>query len=174
MQFYSWVRKIYWRRDRLPTPVLLGFPCGSAGKESACSAGPGFHPWVGKIPWRRERLPTPVFWPGELHGLYNSWGSKESDTTEQLSLSTDPSLESYMSPCHSIKWLSINSFSCLCLSCLLLSRKSSENPSQNTFFFLFQILILCWKGQKKHHLATYFRIQPRKRILFFFLPRNNL
>ena len=28
-----------WRRDRLPTPVFLGFPCGSAGKESACNVG---------------------------------------------------------------------------------------------------------------------------------------
>ena len=27
------------RRDRLLTPVVLGFPCGSAGKESACNAG---------------------------------------------------------------------------------------------------------------------------------------
>ena len=26
-------------RDRLPTPVFLGFPCGSAGKESTCNAG---------------------------------------------------------------------------------------------------------------------------------------
>ena len=25
--------------DRLPTPVFLGFPCGSAGKESACNVG---------------------------------------------------------------------------------------------------------------------------------------
>ena len=24
---------------RLPTPVFLGFPCGSAGKESACNVG---------------------------------------------------------------------------------------------------------------------------------------
>ena len=31
-----WVGKICWRRDRLPTPVFLGFACGSAGKESAC------------------------------------------------------------------------------------------------------------------------------------------
>ena len=36
---YSWVRKIRWRRDRLPTPVFLGFPGGSAGKESACNMG---------------------------------------------------------------------------------------------------------------------------------------
>jgi len=64
------VGKICWRRDRLPTPVFLGFPCGSAGKEPTCNVGrPGFDPWAGKMPWRRERLPTPVFWPGEFHGL---------------------------------------------------------------------------------------------------------
>ena len=37
--FDSWVRKICWRRDRLPTPVSLGFPGGSRDKESACNAG---------------------------------------------------------------------------------------------------------------------------------------
>jgi len=31
--------KILWRKDRLPTPVFLGFPCGSAGKESARNVG---------------------------------------------------------------------------------------------------------------------------------------
>ena len=35
----SWVGKIHWRRDRLPTPRFLGFACGSAGKESAWNAG---------------------------------------------------------------------------------------------------------------------------------------
>ena len=38
-RFNSWVRKIPWRRDRLPTPVFLGFPNGSGGKESACNTG---------------------------------------------------------------------------------------------------------------------------------------
>ena len=28
-----------WRRDRLPTPVVMGFPGSSDGKESACNAG---------------------------------------------------------------------------------------------------------------------------------------
>ena len=28
-----------WRRDRLPTPVFLGFPSDSAGKESTCNVG---------------------------------------------------------------------------------------------------------------------------------------
>ena len=30
---------IPWRRNRLPTPVFLGFLCGLARKESACNAG---------------------------------------------------------------------------------------------------------------------------------------
>ena len=37
-------------KGRLPTPVFLGVPCGSAGKK--CRR-PGFDPWVGKIPWRK-------------------------------------------------------------------------------------------------------------------------
>ena len=32
-------RKIPWRRDRLPTPGFLGFPCGSTDKESTCNVG---------------------------------------------------------------------------------------------------------------------------------------
>ena len=37
--------------------------------------------------FRRERLPTPVFQPGEFCGLYSPWSCKESDRTQQLSLS---------------------------------------------------------------------------------------
>ena len=45
------VRKICWRWDRLPTPVFLGFPCGSAGKESTCNAGDlGSIPGLGRSP----------------------------------------------------------------------------------------------------------------------------
>ena len=50
-QFDSWVRKIRWRRDRLPTPVFLGFPHASAGKESACNVGDlGLTPGLGLSP----------------------------------------------------------------------------------------------------------------------------
>ena len=35
-QFNSWVGKIPWRRDRLPTPVSLGFSGGSDSEESTC------------------------------------------------------------------------------------------------------------------------------------------
>ena len=39
------------RRDRLPTPIFLGFPCGSAGKESACNEGDlGSIPGLGRSP----------------------------------------------------------------------------------------------------------------------------
>ena len=49
--FDSWVRKIPWRRDRLPTPEFLGFPRGSAGKESAFNAGDlGSIPGLGRSP----------------------------------------------------------------------------------------------------------------------------
>jgi len=45
----------------------LGFPGGSACKESACNVGPGFEPWVGKISLKMAWQPTPVFLPGESH-----------------------------------------------------------------------------------------------------------
>ena len=39
----TWIRSLGWEdpleKRRLPTPVWLGSPCGSAGEESACSAG---------------------------------------------------------------------------------------------------------------------------------------
>ena len=37
VQFLGW--KICWRSEGLPTPVFLGFPCGSASEESACNVG---------------------------------------------------------------------------------------------------------------------------------------
>ena len=70
-QFNSWVRKIAWRRDRLATPVLLGFPGGSAGKESTCNEGhPGSIPGSGISGGERDRLPIPVFlgFPGGSAG----------------------------------------------------------------------------------------------------------
>ena len=38
-RFDTWVGKIRWRGDRLPTPVFLDYPYGSAGKESAFNVG---------------------------------------------------------------------------------------------------------------------------------------
>ena len=53
-----WVKKICWRRDRLPTPIFLGFPCGSAGKESACNVGNlGSIPGLGRSPGEGKGYP---------------------------------------------------------------------------------------------------------------------
>ena len=42
--------------------MAKGFPCGSAGKESACNVGDlGSIPGLGKSPGEGDRLPTPVF-----------------------------------------------------------------------------------------------------------------
>ena len=65
--FDSWVRKIPWRRDRLPTPVFLAFPCGSAGKESACNGGDlGSVPGLGRSPGEGKGYPR------QYSGLENS------------------------------------------------------------------------------------------------------
>ena len=54
----QFLEKICWRRDRLPTPVFLGFPCGSAGKESVCNAGDlGSIPELGKTPGEGKGYP---------------------------------------------------------------------------------------------------------------------
>ena len=77
--FNSWVGKILWRRDGLPTPLFLGFPCGSAGKESACNAGN-----LGSIPGLRrspgEGKGDPLQYSGLeksvdciVHGVAKSW-----------------------------------------------------------------------------------------------------
>ena len=42
----------------LPTPVFLGFPCGSAGKESACNVGDlGSIPGLGRSPGEGKGYP---------------------------------------------------------------------------------------------------------------------
>ena len=49
--------------------LCLGFPDGSAGKESACNAGDTedvtLIPGSGRFPWRRKCQLTPVFLLGE-------------------------------------------------------------------------------------------------------------
>ena len=45
-------------RDRLPSPVFLGFPCGLAGKELACNAGDlGLIPGLGRSPGEGKSYP---------------------------------------------------------------------------------------------------------------------
>ena len=82
-QFDSWVGKIPWRRDRLPTPVFLGFPGGSGSKESPCDArvldsilGLGRFPGGGHgNPLQYSCLENPVdreAWQATAHGVTKS------------------------------------------------------------------------------------------------------
>ena len=62
-RFDSWVEMICWRRESLPTPVLLGFPCGSAGKELACNVGDlGSIPGLGRSPGEGKGYPLQYSW----------------------------------------------------------------------------------------------------------------
>ena len=85
-----YVYMIPWRRDRLPTPVFLGFPGGSDGKESTCNAGDlGSIPELGRSPGGAWQL-TPVFClenPHRQRSLegYSPQSHKESDMNESLS-----------------------------------------------------------------------------------------
>ena len=70
----------------LSKALYKGFPGSPEGQESALGLIPG----SGGSP--REWLPTPAFLPGDFHGQrslagYGPWGRKESDKTEQLTLS---------------------------------------------------------------------------------------
>ena len=66
-RFDSWVEKIPWRRDRLPTLMFLGFLCGSASKESAHNAGDqGLIPGLGRSPGEGKGYPL------QYSGLENS------------------------------------------------------------------------------------------------------
>ena len=57
-RFNSWIGKIPWRKDRLPTLVFLAFPCGSAGKESTCKVGDlGLIPGLGRSPGEGKGYP---------------------------------------------------------------------------------------------------------------------
>ena len=85
-RFNSWAGKICWRRDRLITSVFLGFPCGSAEKESACNAGDQVWSlaWEDSLEKGKATHSSILAW--RFHEVYIPWSCKELDTTEQLSL----------------------------------------------------------------------------------------
>ena len=65
-----------------------GFPCGSAGKESACNAGElRSITGLGRSPG--EGKGYPLQYSGLENSMDSPWGRKESDMTEQLSLCGD-------------------------------------------------------------------------------------
>ena len=81
---HFWVGKIPWRSSRLSTPVFLGFPGGSDGKESFCSAGDlGLIPGLGRSPGERNGYPLQYSdlensvdrgaWQATVYGVSKGW-----------------------------------------------------------------------------------------------------
>ena len=78
-----WFGKIPWRRERLPTPLFLGFPGDSVSKESTCNAGHlGSTPGLGRSPGEGNGYPLQYSglensmdrdaWPAIVHGVTKS------------------------------------------------------------------------------------------------------
>ena len=89
-----WVGKTPWRRDRLPTPVFLGFPGGPAGKNPPAK----WETWVQSPGWE-DSPGEGKGYPLQDSGLENPrdcislCGHKGLDTTERLSLSLSLSVQ---------------------------------------------------------------------------------
>ena len=78
------------------------------------------------IPWRRKYQPTPVLLPRKLQGWrslvsYSPWSCKESDTTEQLSL-TQSLTNRKDNPCFPTRPLPVVN---ACFKCTYMSDKAS-------------------------------------------------
>ena len=90
--FDSWARKTPWRRDRLPTSVVMGFSGGLDDKESTCNVGvdrPRSIPGLERSPGGGHGNPLQYSFLENPYGQkslqgYSPWGCKESDRTERL------------------------------------------------------------------------------------------
>ena len=75
-------------RDRLPTPVFLGFPGGSVSRESVCNVGDlSLIPELGRSPERGHGNSLQYSCLENPHGQRSlvgcsTWGRKQSDMTE--------------------------------------------------------------------------------------------
>jgi len=65
----------------------LGFPCGSAAKESTCNAGDlGLIPGLGRSPGEGKATHSSILARRIPWALQSAWSHKELDRTKQLSL----------------------------------------------------------------------------------------
>ena len=95
--------RIPWRKDRVPTPVFLGFPGSPDGKESSCNTGDlSLICGLGRSPGRRHGNPLHSSCLENPHGQRSlagcsPWSHKELNTTERLSIA-----EASQSPSNSL------------------------------------------------------------------------
>ena len=67
-----------WRRDRLPTPVFLGFPGGSEDKEATCNVGDlGLIPGLGRSPGGEHGNPENPMDRGAWRAQWSPWGHSQ-------------------------------------------------------------------------------------------------
>ena len=127
----SWVGKMPWRRDRLPTPVFLGFPHGLDDKESARNAGDlGLIPGLGRLEEEGTATHSSIpAWRIPMEGGAGRAtvhrGRKGSDRTEWLS--TVPHSVTYnlrRPPCTALS---------LCLPLGVLLERENNDLSERSF-----------------------------------------
>ena len=86
--------------NKLPTPIFLGFPYGSAGKESACNVGDlGSIPGLGRSPGKGKGYPL------QFSGLENFMGCIVHGVTESRTRLSDFHFH--------YGWVALFNFSCL-------------------------------------------------------------
>ena len=87
-QFYSWVKKFPWRRDRLLTAVFLVVHGGSDSRESTCNLGDlGLIPGLGRFPGGGHGNPLQYSCLENPYGQrslvgYSLWGHRELETND--------------------------------------------------------------------------------------------
>ena len=97
-----------------PSFLVMGFPGGTGGKESACQCRRcGFHPWVRKIPCSRKWQSTPVFLPGKSHGQRNLAGLKDLNMTEWLRMHAFVILLSILADKWNLSFIQIYIYMCI-------------------------------------------------------------
>ena len=100
-RFDLWVRKIPWRRQSQPNPVVL--PGKSHGRRSVV----GYSPWGCKELDTNEPVHFPVFWPGKSHGQRSLAGySPPSQTRHDIATQPPPPQYIVNLPLHVISIIS--------------------------------------------------------------------
>ena len=83
-----WATREFFHFSKSPC-APLGFPCGSAGKESTHNAGDlGSIPGLGRSPGKGKGYP--LHYSALENSLDSPWSRNELDTTERLPLSLCP------------------------------------------------------------------------------------
>ena len=145
----------------LPFSLHKDFPCGSAGKESACNVGvQGLIPGLGRSPGERKSYPL------QYTGLENSMncivhGVTELDTTEWLSVSLFSSF--------TIDWFDLLAVQGTLKNVLQHCSSKASILCAQPFFVLFSSHIHIWLLEK-YTLLTWWKWKSVSHVQLFATP----